>query len=139
RCCTIDSLSDVHEMLKKLGRHITYTWLTVASSIAILSIVKQYRPIQAVPSVCSKTIPSGSVILRSNTPTLSSPRNPPSNMFLSSASLRLTHQVKLIRSLWNTLSRKSISPFPVMDLSRLYRCHADQACTGGLTSLKAHS
>src|SRR5207244_10062206 len=110
---------------KNLVAISTYTWLNVASSIAILSIVKQYKPIQAVPSVCSSTILSGSGILRSNAPMLSSPRNPPSKILLFSASLRLTHQVKLIKSLWNTLSRNSKSPFPVVDLSRLYKCHAD--------------
>src|SRR5579859_8203568 len=38
----------------------------------------------------------GSAALRSKTPMLSSPRKPPSKTLLPSASLRLTHQVKLI-------------------------------------------
>ena len=43
---------------------------------------------------------------------LSSPRNPPSKMLFPSASLRLTHHVKLSSSLWNTRSRNSRSPLP---------------------------
>ena len=37
---------------------------------------------------------------------LSSPRKPPANRLLPSASLRFTHQVKLSSSLWNTRARK---------------------------------
>ena len=46
---------------------------------------------------------------RSNTPMLSSPRKPPANRLLPSASLRFTHQVKLISSFWNTRSRNTRS------------------------------
>ena len=74
-------------------------------------------PIQAVPSDCSSTAPSGSVMLRSKTPMLSSPRKPPSKMLFSSASLRLTHQVKLSISFWKIRSRKTVSPFPVRSFS----------------------
>ena len=44
-------------------------------------------------------------MLRSMTLMLSSPRNPPSNRLFPSSSLRLTHQVKLSSSLWNTRAR----------------------------------
>ena len=55
---------------------------------------------------------SGSGALRSKTPMLSRPRKPPWKMLLPSASLRLTHQVKLSSSLWKTRSRKARSPAP---------------------------
>lgn len=103
--------------------------------------------------------------LRSNTPMLSRPRNPPSNKFLPLESLRLTHQVKLSISLWNTRSKnmKSATPWAL----RIHVCvqttsiqhsvgraikvwatdlrvslktrMAAHACTGGLTSSKFHS
>src|SRR5208337_4511076 len=49
----------------------------------------QNSAIQAVPSACSRYPPVGSGALRSNTPMLSRPRNPPSNTFLPKRSLRL--------------------------------------------------
>ena len=50
---------------------------------------------------------TGSAAERSNGPTLSSPRKPPSNTLFPSWSLRLTHQVKLGISLCITRARKS--------------------------------
>ena len=67
--------------------------------MAIRSMVRQYIPIQAVPSACSRNPPVGSGFDRSNTPILSRPRNPPSKMLFPCESLRLTHQVKFISSL----------------------------------------
>src|SRR6266700_724443 len=75
-------------------------------------MVTPNMPIQAVSSDCSSTMPSGRVVLRSKTPMLSSPRNPPWKMLFSCASLRLTHQVKLSSSFWKTRFRKKVSPFP---------------------------
>ena len=63
------------------------------------------------PARCSRR--SGSGALRSNTPMLSSPRNPPWKTLRPSASLRFTHQVKLSISLWKTRSRKARSPLPL--------------------------
>ncbi len=68
-------------------------------------------------------------------PMLSSPRNPPSKTLFPSASLRLTHHVKLRSSLWKTRSRNSKSSAPSISNTR----SAAQAWTGGLTSPKAHS
>src|SRR5262249_38979524 len=64
---------------------------------------------------------------RSIGPMLSSPRNPPSNRLLPSASSRFTHQVKLTSSLSKTRLRKAMSRPPSMaNTSR-----AAQARTGG--------
>ena len=49
---------------------------------------------------------------RSKTPMLSRPRKPPANRLRPSASLRLTHQVKLSRSFWNARARNVRSRFP---------------------------
>ena len=63
-------------------------------------------PIQPVASDCSSTAPSGSRSLRSMTVMLSRPRKPPSKTLLPSRSTLLTHQAKLISSLWKHFSRK---------------------------------
>ena len=76
-------------------------------------------PIQLVASDCSMWPPVGSGALRSKTPMLSRPRNPPWKTFLPSASLRLIHQVKFRSSLWKTRSRNLRSPLPVRFLSIL--------------------
>ena len=68
---------------------------------------RQYIAIQLVPSDCSMNPPVGNGLERSNTPILSRPRKPPSKMLLPSESLRFTHHVKFISSLWNTLSRNA--------------------------------
>ena len=99
----------------------------------------QYSAIHAVPSAWSIVPPLGSGALRSNTPMLSRPRNPPWKMFRSSASLRLSHQPKFLVSSWNAFSRKARSAWPVRALSISYTNRVAQACTGGLTSLKFHS
>ncbi len=78
-----------------------------------------YIAIQLVPSDCSMYPPVGSGALRSNTPMLSSPRKPPWKIFIPSASLRFTHQVKFKSSLWKTRSRKARSPLPFRFLSIL--------------------
>ena len=59
------------------------------------------KPIQAVPSACSKGPPVGKDALRSKMPMLSSPRKPPSNTLLPIGSSRFTHQVKFSNSLLN--------------------------------------
>ena len=94
-----------------------------------------YIAIQPVPSDCSSTPATGSAADRSNGPTLSSPRKPPSKTLLPPTSLRLTHQVKLSSSLCMTRARKSWSRPPSISNTR----SAAQACTGGLTSPNAHS
>ena len=99
----------------------------------------QYSDIHAVPSAWSNVPPVGSGALRSNTPMLSRPRNPPWKMFRPSASLRFSHQSKFRLSLWNAFSRKARSPIPVRALSISYTKMIAQACTGGLTSVKFHS
>jgi hypothetical protein len=71
-----------------------------------------------VPSACSSVPPEGSGRERSNTPTLSSPRKPPENTWLPSASFLFTHQVKFMRSFWNALSRNAWSGFPSSTVSR---------------------
>src|SRR5215470_15452414 len=103
------------------------------------SMFRQYMAIQEVPSDCSRWPPPGSGAERSNTPMLSSPRKPPWNTFLPSASLRFTHQVKFSSSFWKMRSRKARSALPHIRLSILYTRQAAQAWTGGLASLKAHS
>src|SRR5258706_556105 len=79
-----------------------------------------YIAIQLVPSAWSRCPPVGSWALRSNTPILSRPRNPPWNTLRPSASLRLTHQVKLSISLWNTRSRNPRSPRPGLWLRSIW-------------------
>src|SRR5207249_12116267 len=66
--------------------------------------------IQLVLSLCARWLPSGNEALRSNTPMLSSPRNPPWKILLPSESFRLTHQVKARSSLWKIVSRNARSP-----------------------------
>ena len=70
-----------------------------ASSSAICSMFWQYSAIHAVPSAWSSWPPPGSGALRSKTPMLSRPRNPPWKTLRSSASLRLSHQVKFFMQL----------------------------------------
>ncbi len=79
---------------------------------------RQYIAIQLVPSAWLSTQPSGSFMLRSKMPMLSSPRKPPWKMLLPSASLRLTHQSKFSSSLWKTRSRNARSPLPVFACAR---------------------
>ena len=99
-----------------------------------------YIAIHDVPSDWSRKPPVGSGALRSNTPMLSSPRNPPWKMLLPRWSLRFTHQVKLSSSFMNTRSRKRRSPAsPRAARSAWNTRHADQACIGGFTSLNDHS
>ena len=79
---------------------------------------------------------------------LSSPRNPPAKRFFPSGSLRLTHQVKLIRSFWKTLARKTLSRFPLrpgdlVDAPRRPRVHgrvdvAEGPLVGGDLSIGMH-
>src|SRR5215469_14836901 len=97
------------------------------------------RETHAVPSACSRVPPVGSGELRSKTPMLSNPRNPPSNRLLPKRSLRFTHQLKFNISLAKDLSRNLISAVPRKACSVRYRKIEAQACTGGLTSLKFHS
>ena len=80
--------------------------------MAISSMFWQKRATHAVPSACSRYPPVGSGALRSKTPILSSPRNPPSKRFLPKRSLRFTHQPKFAVSLPNTRFRKSRSLLP---------------------------
>ena len=65
---------------------------------------------------CRRLVPDGrrwaSGLERSNMPMLSRPRKPPAKRCLPAMSLRLTHQVKLISSFWNTRDRKSRSRWP---------------------------
>ena len=60
-----------------------------ASSSAIASIFRQYIAIQLVPSDCSRAPPPARGLLRSKTPILSRPRNPPSKTLLPSASFAI--------------------------------------------------
>jgi hypothetical protein len=85
--------------------------------------------------VCSSTPATGRAAERSIGPMLSRPRKPPSKTLSPWLSFRLTHHVKLISSLWKTRARKSTSRRPSMANTR----NAAHACTGGLTSPKAHS
>ena len=71
--------------------------------------------IQAVPSACSRCPPVGNGALRSKTPMLSKPRNPPSKTFLPNRSLRFIHQVKFSSSLLNADLRKLTSASPRSD------------------------
>ena len=107
----------------------------MASRSAISSMLRQNFAIQAVPSDCSSTPPPGSIAERSKGPMLSSPRKPPSKMLSPSASLRFTHQVKLISSLWKARARNSKSVPPSMRNT----ASAAHAWTGGFTSPKFHS
>ncbi len=75
-------------------------------------MLMQYMPIQLVASDCSMWPPVGKGELRSKTPMLSSPRNPPWKTFLPSASLRLIHHVKFRSSLWKTRTRNFRSALP---------------------------
>ena len=56
-------------------------------------------------------------------------------MLLPRASLRFTHQVKLMSSFWKTRARKSKSGSPSISNTD----SAAHACTGGFTSPNAHS
>src|SRR5213075_1283066 len=80
----------------------------------------QNNAIHAVPSACSRYPPVGSGELRSKTPMLSRPRNPPSKTLLPVRSLRFTHHVKFSNSLWNERSSQSMSPVPFRCFSSRY-------------------
>ena len=105
---------DAEEMLEELRRDV------FVNVIFTRELDRDAHQIQA------KTFPSswchrfvqggchrGTTALRSNTPMLSSPRNPPSKIFLPSESFRFTHQVKARSSLWKIVSRNARSPLPV--------------------------
>ena len=103
----IHGCGDVEKVLPEFAGDVFVGRILLrASSSAIASMLRQYMAIQLVPSDCSIWPPVGSGALRSKTPMLSSPRNPPWKTLLPSASLRLTHQVKFSSSLWKTLSEK---------------------------------
>ena len=109
----IHSARDPEEMLHKLDRHVFVKRCRgAANSTAISNMFWQNSDTHAVPSACSRCPPVGSGALRSKTPMLSSPRNPPSKRFLPKRSLRLTHQLKFSVSLANVRLRNSMSPFP---------------------------
>src|SRR5207248_9558790 len=110
-------------------------WSWCASTTVISSRVNAYMAIHAVPSLCSSAPVTGSAAERSNGSMLSRPRKPPSKTLFPSTSLRLTHQVKLMSSFCSTRARKPKSAEPSSSKTRT----AAQACTGGLTSSKAHS
>ena len=74
---------------------------------------RQNMPIQPVASDCLSVMPGGNFWLRSTTVMLSRPRKPPSKTLWPSASTRLTHQAKLMSSLWKHFSRNFRSPRPV--------------------------
>ena len=76
------------------------------------SMFWENRAIQAVPSACSRKPPVGKGALRSKTPMLSRPRKPPSNRFLPSRSLRLSHQLKLKSSFWKMRLRNGMASGP---------------------------
>src|SRR6516165_8291827 len=97
------------------------------------------RETHAVPSACSRVPPVGSGALRSKTPMLSKPRNPPSHKLFPKRSFRFTHQLKFNISLAKDLSRHLRSLVPRKACSVRYRKIEAHACTGGLTSLKFHS
>ncbi len=79
----------------------SYSGSCADSSRAMPSMHCEKNAIHAVPSDCSRWPPVGSGALRSNTPMLSRPRNPPSNTLRPVGSLRLIHHVKLTSSFWN--------------------------------------
>ncbi len=87
-------------------------------------------PIQLVASACDRTPPGGSAFERSKTPTLSSPRKPPSKTLFPFSSFRFTHQVKFSISLWKTDSRNPRSTCPMVRRSIWYTRRQAQACTG---------
>mmetsp|Transcript_77902 Transcript_77902/g.225328 ORF Transcript_77902/g.225328 Transcript_77902/m.225328 type:complete len:219 (+) Transcript_77902:1058-1714(+) len=125
---------------KNFAAMLSYTGFDCANSRAMRMRVKLKNPIQLVPSDWLMIPPVGSLPPRSKTPMLSRPRKPPWKMFLPSASLRLTHHVKLITSLWNISSRNGKSPAPPDFFLSIWKTRQEaQACTGGLTSLKFHS
>ena len=72
---------------------------TVAKSKEIRNIFKANIAIQLVPSACSNKPPVGKGALLSKTPILSNPKKPPSKILFPLLSFRLTHHVKLSRSL----------------------------------------
>ena len=102
-------------------------------------MLRQYIAIQLVASDCSIRLPVGKGWERSKTPILSRPRKPPSNTFLPSLSLRLTHHVKFSISLWKAFCKNCRSASPRTRLSILYTRHTAHAWTGGFTSPSAHS
>ncbi len=95
--------------------------------------------IHTVPSACSSRPPVGSAALRSNTPMLSSPRNPPWNTLRPLGSLRFTHQVKFSSSLANASFRNRRSTSSPFATPARWTISVANACTGGFTSLKFHS
>mmetsp|Transcript_68389 Transcript_68389/g.191670 ORF Transcript_68389/g.191670 Transcript_68389/m.191670 type:complete len:223 (+) Transcript_68389:945-1613(+) len=125
---------------KNLAAMLSYTGFDSANSRAMRMRVRLKKAIQLVPSDWLMMPPVGSLPPRSKTPMLSRPRKPPWKMFRPSASLRLTHHVKLIINLWKISSKNTMSPTPLhFFLSIWYTRQDAQACTGGLTSLKFHS
>jgi len=75
--------------------------------------------------------PVGSEALRSNTPMLSSPRNPPWKMFRSPASLRLSPPAEVLHQLLEGVLQERPVPWPVVRFSYSYRNSVAHACTGG--------
>mmetsp|Transcript_141771 Transcript_141771/g.440775 ORF Transcript_141771/g.440775 Transcript_141771/m.440775 type:complete len:221 (-) Transcript_141771:379-1041(-) len=125
---------------KNLAATLSYTGLCMASSMAMRMRLRLKKAIQLVPSDWLMKPPVGSSPPRSKTPMLSRPRKPPWKMLRPSASLRLTHQVKFIMSLWKTSSKKPRSPLSFRCRRSIWNTRQDaHACTGGLTSLKFHS
>src|SRR5690606_37384806 len=125
--------------LKNLAADSSYTLLVFANSSDIRSIFTVNMAIQLVASACCILLTPCGMWLRSKTPILSRPKNPPSKRSVPCLSFWFTHQVKLINNFWNACSKNLVSPLPVRDLSFSYTFHTAQECTGGLTSLKFHS
>ena len=107
----VHSAGDRHEVLEEIRRHV-FICRIFASQFQRHREHRQAigrHPGGAVGLFQFRSPGSGSD--RSNTPMLSSPRNPPEKM-LPSTSLRFTHQVKFISSFWNTRARKTRSRLP---------------------------
>src|SRR6476469_8471041 len=99
----------------------------------------QYSAIQAVPSDWSSEPPVGRGALRSKTPILSSPRNPPSNRLFPSLSFRFTHQPKVCISLRNDARRNVRARLPGNSFANMYTYCVVYEFTGGITSQKFHA
>ena len=73
----VHRFANVDEVLEEFAGDVFVGGIFRASSSAMASMLRQYMPIQLVPSDCSIWPPVGSGALRSKTPMLSSPRKPP--------------------------------------------------------------
>src|SRR5215472_6583620 len=97
---SVHGIGNPYEMLKEAKSNLVINGIVFGQDQRDFQHAEAVKAIHAVPSAWSRCPPVGNGALRSNTPMLSRPRNPPAKTFRPSGSLLFTHQMKLAIKPW---------------------------------------